>query len=177
MDAREPIDEADGTPEGRTHFHAVLQPHRSLNRPGFFALMGVLVVANLVIGTFSFIHGAWPVLGFLGLDVLAVFLAFRVNYRAARLYEEVRLTDTVLRVDRVWPSRRMRTWRFEPYWLRVQIDDPPRHESQIRLVSHGRTLTVGAFLSPDERADFAVALRDALDRWRDPGQLADMAPA
>jgi len=177
MDQSQTPPGTDGTPEGRTHFHAVLQPHRSLNRPAFMVLMGVLLVTNVGLGTVFLVHGAWPIAGFLGVDMLAVYAAFRVNYRAARLYEEVRLTDTVLRVDRVWPSRQMRTWRFEPYWLRVQIDDPPRHESQVRLVSHGRTLTVGAFLPPDERADFARALGDALVRWRDPDQERTLSPA
>lgn len=177
MDQTRPPDPVDDAPDGRTHFHAVLHPHRSLARPGFLALMGVLLVVNVGLGTLFWVHGAWPVVGFLGLDMLAVYAAFRVNYRSGRLYEEVRLTDTVLRVDRVWPSRRMRTWRFEPYWLKVQIDDPPRHESQVKLVSHGQTLTVGAFLSPDERADFAKALGDALSRWRDPDHLRTLLPA
>jgi uncharacterized membrane protein len=44
------------------------------------------------------------------------------------------------------------------------MDDPPEHESQVTLSSHGQTLTVGSFLSPEERLDFAKALREALGR-------------
>ncbi|HZH26577.1 MAG TPA: DUF2244 domain-containing protein, partial [Azospirillaceae bacterium] len=105
------------------------------------------------------------------------YLAFRINYRSGRLYEEVRLTDTDLTVVRVWPSRSRRQWRFEPYWLRVDMDDPPRHESQLRLTSHGQTVVIGAFLSPDERADLARALCAALARWREPDHLRPLAPA
>jgi len=52
------------------------------------------------------------------------------------------------------------------------MDDPPRHESQVRLTSHGQTVIVGAFLSPEERLDFARALHRALDEWRAAGLAA-----
>ena len=161
----------------RTYFHAVLHPNRSLNRTGFLVLMGVLLAFNGFLGVLFLVAGAWPIAGFMGADVLLVYLAFRINYRSGRLYEEVRLTDTDLTVVRVWPSRSRRQWQFEPYWLRVHMDDPPRHESQLRLVSHGETLVIGAFLSPDERADLAQALRAALARWREPNHLRPLAPA
>jgi uncharacterized membrane protein len=147
-------------------FRAILQPHRSLSRPAFRVLMAVLGLASFVIGTLFLWHGAWPVFGYFGLDVLAVYLAFRASYRSARAFEQVELTETELTVRREQPSRPPEVWSFQPYWLRVAMDDPPRHDSQVTLSSHGRHLIVGRFLSPDERLDFALALRDALRRLR-----------
>ena len=60
------------------------------------------------------------------------------------------------------------THSFQPYWVRVEMDDPPEHESQLRLVSHGRSVTIGSFLTPDERLDLAQALRGELARLRQP---------
>ena len=45
--------------------------------------MALVGGVSFVGGMVFFIAGAWPVVGFLGLDVLLVYWAFRVNYRAA----------------------------------------------------------------------------------------------
>lgn len=150
----------------RVFFDAVLHPHRSLGRTGFRILMGLVVAVGLVVGGVFLASGAWPVFGFFGLEIVLVYLFFRANYRAARLYERVRLTSADLTVQRVAERRPERVWRFQPYWLRVRMDDPPRHESQVTLSSHGQTVVVGSFLTPDERLAFAKALSGALDRWR-----------
>jgi len=153
-------------PGVRVHFDAILHPHRSLPMRGWTVVMGVVGAASLTIGLVFMLQGAWPVMGFLGLDVLLVWLAFRWNYRSAELYETVRLTDEALVVWRIDPRHEPRAWRFEPTWLRVGMDDPPRHTSQVTLSSHGQSLVIGAFLTPDERLAFAKTLRAALADWR-----------
>ena len=147
-------------------FDAVLTPYRSLPRAGFHAVMAVLATASFAIGTAFFLVSAWPVAGFLGLDVALVWLAFRLSYRGGRLTETLELSYHTLRVRRIFPSGRTREWRFQPYWLRVEIDDPPRHHSPLTLASHGRRLTVGAFLGADERLGLARALTAALRKLR-----------
>ena len=59
-------------------------------------------------GMFFFLLGAWPVVGFLGLDVALVYWAFRANYRAAAAFEEVTVTPSELRRAQRQPSRRGR---------------------------------------------------------------------
>ena len=149
-------------------FDAVLHPYRSLSLRGFSFLMVLLGVISFAAG-FSFVAvGAWPVFGFLGLDLLLVYFAFRLNYRAARNYEVVRLTENKLSVARGGPLGRHEVIAFQPYWVRIEIDDPPRHDSQLRLSSHGRSITIGAFLTPEERFDLAQALKAELERLRQP---------
>ena len=150
--------------EARVFFDAVLMPHRSLSPVGFWLLMALLSAASFASGTFFALHGAWPVVGYFGLDVLLVYLAFRASYRSARLSETVTLTQEALLVERVGPRGERKRWRLEPYWLRVEMDEPPEHASQLRLTSHGRSLVLGAFLAPKERAALAAALRAALSR-------------
>lgn len=148
------------------YFDAVLYPHRSLPRHGFRIVMGLFGAIGVVIGTGFLLLGAWPVFGFLGLDVLLLSWALRRNDRSGRMVETVRLTEDALTVCRIDEHGTPRTWTFQPYWLRVTMDDPPRHESQVTLSSHGRSLVVAAFLAPEERLDFARALCRALDRQR-----------
>jgi uncharacterized membrane protein len=159
---------------GAAPFHAVLYPNRSLGSLGFYLLMGAIVLASAALGAGFALVGAWPVAGFLGLDVLLLYLAFRWNYRTGRCAELIRLDRDGLCVRRVGHDGRTREWRFEPHWVRVTIDDPPRHGSQLVLSCHGRALAIGAFLTADERAEVARALRAALSAHRgiessDPG--------
>ena len=119
-------------------FDAVLTPHRSLGPLGLALLMGFFASLSLAIGIGFAIIGAWPVIGFFGLDVGLLWLAFSLNNRDGRLSEHLRLSARLFTVRRLLPSGRVREWRFQPYWLRVEMDDPPRHDSQLTLTSHGR---------------------------------------
>jgi len=152
--------------DGLAPFDAVLYPNRSLGPFGFYALMSAIVLVSAALGAAFVYAGAWPVSGFLGLDVLLLYLAFRWNYRAGRCAELVRLDRDGLCVRQVRPNGATREWRFEPHWVRVTIDDPPRHDSQLVLSSHGRALAIGAFLTAEERAEVARALRAALAAHR-----------
>ena len=151
---------------GGLAFSATLMPHRSLSRFGFTLLMGFFAAVSLAIGIAFLMIGAWPVIGFCGLDVALVWLAFRLNYRSGLLREHLDLSEGLLTVRRILPSGRVREWRFQPYWLRVEMDDPPRHDSRLTLSSHGRRLTVGDFLTAAERHQVARDLRAALSRLR-----------
>ena len=147
-------------------FDALITPHRSLSPRGFAVLMGIAGLIGFGFGAGFLIRGAWPVFGFCGAEWLLFYVCFRLNYRAARLRERVRLTPRQLTVERRDPRGRVQSWTFQPYWLRVEMDDPPEHGSQLSLASHGRRLTIGAFLSPPERLDLAEALRAALARLK-----------
>jgi uncharacterized membrane protein len=151
----------------RLSFDAVLRPHRSLSRMGFWLLMAGVFCVSFTAGLAFFLAGAWPVIGFLGLDVALIYVAFRANYRSGQMSEILQLGERELVVRRVSPYGRVRTWTFQPYWLRVAIDDPPAHDSQLTLSSHGRLLAIGAFLTAEERLELAQALRDALARQRE----------
>jgi uncharacterized membrane protein len=143
-------------------FDAILRPNRSLPRAGFCAVMAAVTAISAGLGIWFVAHGAWPVFGFFGLDVALLYLAFRWNYRAGQLTEIVRLTPGALVVRRITARGQSREWRFNPYWVRVEIDEPVEHDSVLTLASHGERVGVGAFLSPDERLDFANALKAAL---------------
>ena len=149
-------------------FAATLEPHRSLSPRGFVILMTAIAGVAFGAGLAFALVGAWPVLGFFGLDVLLIYVAFKASYRSGRMHETLLLTENALTVERVGPGRRHRSWRFQPYWLRVEMDDPPEHESQLTLASHGRRLVVGAFLTPEERLELAQALGAALTQLKQP---------
>src|SRR3989304_9492841 len=143
-------------------FRAILHPYRSLGPRGFLVLMSAIGAVSFVTGMVFLAMGAWPVLGFFGLDAALVYLAFKLNYRSGRLYETVELTPEMLTVTRVHPSGKRESFDFNPYWVRVLLTEGPQGRTDLRLASSGREFSFGRFLTDDERRDFSDALADAL---------------
>ena len=144
-------------------FSALLTPHRSLNRTGFLVLMAFVGAVSFVAGVAFLLMGAWPVVGFFGLDVLAIYWAFRINFRDAKATEEIRVTPSELRVRRVSHRGHVVEWVLNPLWVRL---DQKCHAEfgieKLYLVSSGRRVSVSRFLGADEKASFAKALTAAL---------------
>ncbi|RWG54305.1 MAG: DUF2244 domain-containing protein [Mesorhizobium sp.] len=144
-------------------FQALLTPHRSLGRTGFLILMGALMFGWAITGAIFLAHGAWPVFGFLGLDVVAVYIAFRVNYRAARAREEISVSRTSLDIRKTAPSGRFEDHRFNPFWTRFSI---ARHAeigiTKMAVEAQGESVSIGSFLDPGSRESFAAAFSRAL---------------
>ena len=144
-------------------FRALLTPHRSLGRTGFAVLMGALLFGWMATGAIFLAHGAWPVFGFFGLDVLLVYVAFKVNYRAARAREEVSVSRTSLDIRKVASSGRAEAHHFNPFWARFAV---ARHDeigiTGMAVEGEGRKVAIGGFLNPDDRESFAVAFGRAL---------------
>ncbi len=143
-------------------FRAILHPHRSLPPQGFLVLMLAIGGVSFVCGMVFLLMGAWPVMGFFGLDVALVYLAFKLNYRAARAYELVELTPSVLTLQQVSPSGKTKSFEFNPYWVRVLFTERPDGGNHLKIASHGREFEFGRLLNDDERRDFAQALSNAL---------------
>ena len=156
----------DGAPEP-TLFSAIITPHRSLSARGFVAVMALIGGVSFGGGMFFYLLGAWPVIGFLGLDVALVYWAFRANYRAAAAFEEVTVTPSELRLRRVSHRGEVAEWTLNPVWTQL---DREKHEEfgllKLFLVSRGRRLAVAGFLSPKEKESFATALSAALGEAR-----------
>jgi uncharacterized membrane protein len=146
-------------------FKALLTPHRSLGRTGFAVLMGALLFGWLATGAIFLANGAWPVFGFVGLDVLLVYGAFKLNYRAARAREEVSVSLTSLDIRKVAPSGKAEAHHFNPFWARFQV---ARHSeigiTDMAVEGQGRSVAIGGFLNPDDRESFATAFSRALAR-------------
>ena len=148
-------------------FSALLTPHRSLNRTGFLVLMAFISAISFAAGLAFLLTGAWPVFGFFGLDVLAIYWAFRINFRHASATEEILVTPSELRVRRVSHRGHAVEFVLNPLW--VQLDQKIDAEfgiERLYLVSKGRRVSIASFLGPDEKASFAKALTAALQAAR-----------
>ena len=146
-----------------TLFSAILTPHRSLGRRGFLALMLAIGGLSFIGGTVFFLAGAWPVVGFLGLDVLLVYWAFRLNYRAAGAYEEVTVTPSELTLRKVSEQGEIAEWTLNPLWVRLDREIMEDFGLvRLFLVSRGQKYAVAGCLGPQEKESFAQSLAAAI---------------
>lgn len=144
-------------------FRAVLTPHRSLNRRGRALIIGAVAVVSLIISIVFIASGAWPVAPFVGLDVLLVWLALRVNTRSARAFDEVWLSPHDLRLTKVGPGGQTSEHHFNPRWVKLVRE---AHEEfgvlRLSLIERGRRVDLGSFLPPCEKESFHAAFARAL---------------
>ena len=152
----------DQTPNPAPRQTFVLRPHRSLSPRGFLIFMLLYGGVSFAAGIAFYSIGAWPVFGFFGLDVTLVYWAFRANYRSANRTETIEVTPDILTVRNRDPRSRERTWSVNPYWARVEIVELAGDVCELRLMSKGRGVAVGRFLSDQERRELAVSLREAI---------------
>jgi uncharacterized membrane protein len=144
-------------------FTALLTPYRSLSPTGFVLVMMALVSCSFTAGLAFWMMGAWPVVGFFGLDIALVQLAFRLNYRSARASEEIAVFRDRLMVRRTTPTGKATEFSLNPYWARLEVDRHPEiGVTRLRLASHGKRFDIAGFLGPHERESFAAALGTAL---------------
>jgi uncharacterized membrane protein len=149
-------------------FDAELRPNRSLSPTGFLLLLSGIALVSFGAGLAFALMGAWPVVGFFGLDVLLLYLAFRANYRSGRARELVQLLPDRLLVRRTTADGRETVHEFEPYWARLLLiaDGERARQSRLVIASHGRELAIGDFLCDAERELLHDSLTDALARWK-----------
>lgn len=147
-------------------FSAVLHPHRSLSLKGVRLVVVLVACASLVASIPFVVMGFWPVAGFYGLDVAILWLALRTSVAEARSYEEVTVSPVELLLRKVPVKGVPAEYRFNPVWTRLDRREHQEFGVQsLAFVSRGMSVSVGHFLSPDEKAhlgdDLAAALAEA----------------
>jgi len=146
-------------------FAARLTPYRSLDKDGFRLLMGCIGIVCLVVGLVFTIAGVWPILGFMGLDFLLIYWAFKSNYASAKAYEDVEVSRRHVALTKVSHKGRETRHDFPQFGTRLELD---RHEeigiTQMRIANRDRAVQFGYFLNPADRQSFATAFAGALSR-------------
>lgn len=148
------------------HLDLKLYPQRSLKPEHFSKLLLVLIALCTLASIRFWIVGAWPVVLFLGLDVLALWFAFFLSYRRGRVFETVQLSDADLIVGKTDATGRFTSIRFEPYWAKVSMQSVGGDANILMISHHDKYVELGSFLVPHERREIADAIRTAIERWK-----------
>lgn len=141
-----------------------LTPHRSLGSRGYMMLFGFVVAVNLVIAVFFWILKAWPVFGFLGLDVALVWFALRANEKSAHQSERIVLEGDDLRLIKQGPKKGPQEKSFNRRWTKVllEYDEAREMVGKLFLISRGERTEIASFLGAEERQSLAEALKAAI---------------
>ena len=146
------------------YLDAEIIPNRSLSQRGFVILISLITFFNvLAAGVFLYL-GAHFVPLFLGLDVLAIVVAFLVSYAAGRRIERVQVSAAEIRITHETPKWSQLVWTSPTAFTRVAVEVEDELAVALRLRLSGREVAVAQALSPRERAEFASALETAI--WR-----------
>ena len=140
-------------------------PYRSLSKRSFRNLMLVVCFIFFSIGVFFWSLGAWPVFGFLGLDVILLYLAFKINYKSGEIFENLKLFNSNLLVTRSFPSGKSQSWSLEPYWTRVEISKNFPNDQKLVLKSKDKVVLLGSFLNLNDKKKLMKKINEALKEY------------
>ena len=128
-----------------------------------------MIIVSIIffsIGVFFWSLGAWPVFGFLGLDVLLLYLAFKINYKKGEIFENLKLFKSNLIITRVFPSGKAQKWSLEPYWTKVDLLTTSPNEYKLVLKSREKVVLLGAFLNLNDKKKLMKRINDALQMYK-----------
>lgn len=143
-------------------FDALLTPNDSGTRHGRLILAAVLSAYTAIVLVVWLALHFWPA----ALHSLLVggFILWSVygDARRRRERERIRVWPGTTRIERTDLAGRTTVSEWQTAWLRVAIDRDPYGHPRLRVGSHGRFAAIGSFLTEEERASLADALRAAL---------------
>ena len=143
-------------------FQAELRPNASGTLKGTHIFIGFLLAVFIPTGVIFIFVGAWPVFGFMGGELLLLYAALRLNQRQSTIVERISISPSAFTIERTDHRGGTKTWSFPPQWLRVEVLDPNRRDNRLRVRSHGNSLTIGHFLTSEERLEVASTLEREL---------------
>jgi len=149
-------------------FEAVIRPRRSLSATGLRWLLAAIAVLSGLIAARFWMIGAWPVIGFCGLEIALAGVLLYLNHRSARAQEQVLLHGDRLRLVTIGPSGAMRERSLPSAWLTIQLEEHPRRALRLLACTRTAHAEIGLALGEVEKRDLARALLSALHASRHP---------
>lgn len=130
--------------------------------------MAGIATVSFVAGMAFLLMGAWPVVGFFGLDVVLIWWAMKRNYRDAECRENICIGDEEITITRIKSRRPDQIRKLVRAWAKVRLEEDVERELIGRLFLSSRKMVteVGSFLAPDDRKSLAHALKGILSRPR-----------
>jgi uncharacterized membrane protein len=137
-----------------------LKRNCSISPRNLLRVLALVMLASLGIAAGFAYFGAWPVLPFAGIEMVALAAAFYLNGRHAADYERISFAEDRLLVEACDAGRLVRH-EFNPQWLRL---DERRLGCEVRLLlrSGGSAVEIGRHLDTERRASLAARLRRSL---------------
>ncbi|MCX7371411.1 MAG: DUF2244 domain-containing protein [Alphaproteobacteria bacterium] len=148
-------------------FEATSRPRHALGPVGLRVVLCLLALGFTLTGVMFLAMGAWPVLGFVGIEFMLVIALFAAHRRhSARAFERVTLRDGRLLLERTDHRGISQSAVLDAYWARVRLQEGL--QPQLSVTQREAEYEIGLHLGAEERRDLARRLEAALARHRTP---------
>ena len=108
------------------------------------------------------LKGAWPVFGFFGLDVLLVYIFFKINFKSGKKKERILLTSNQLIIEFYESQKIVKTYFLNPNWLEINLIQLKNQTSKLQISSINKTIIIGSFLRYQEKKQVIKSLQKVL---------------
>ena len=148
-------------------YKIIARPNNSLSVNDSVKLLAVLAGIALIVAL-GFLHiGAWLVLPFAGLEILAFASAFRYIYLHADDFDSITIESDRIVVEKR-NAKETTTTVFQRYWAQVKVRDVAMIKCSngrcaLFISSHGNEVEFGRnFINDEQRSQLARDLRQKL---------------
>ena len=146
------------SPSGET-FRLLITPNVALSARQSRLIISGLVSYGVAVALAATALGAWPVLPFLGFELMVLAIAWSIVRCHSRDFEELCADERYVDI-RLQRGHRGRSCRFLRYWTRVDLQAAlwRGHPSRLHIRSHGRCVEIGHDLTEEDRIELARRL-------------------
>ena len=139
-----------------------LEPSKSLRPEGANLVLVILGGFGLVISGSFMVFGAWPVFGFMALDVLLIYIAFQAQYRRSNRGQEITISNDKIEIKYFKGGVCVKTILLNKYWAKLEQFNCFNRRSKLMFSSHGKFSEIGEFLSLKEKQKLVADLKPFL---------------
>ncbi len=150
-------------PERSSSFSFTVKRNCSISPNGCLRLLATMAVLSFGIALAFACFGAWMILPFAGVEMLALATAFYLVGRHAADHERIEMQDGLLTV-RVHEAGRNTEYRFNPAWTNLVVEEAPR-TMRLAIRSRGMELEIGRHLDRGRRSALAAELKHRLTSY------------
>ena len=108
------------------------------------------------------LFGAWPVFGFMALDVLLIYIAFQAQWRRSDRGEEITISNDKIEIKYFKGGSCVKTILLNKYWTKLELFNSFNRQAKLIFSSHGKFSEIGGFLSLKEKQKLAADLEPLL---------------
>ena len=139
-----------------------LEPSKSLRPEGAKLVLLTLGSFGLIISGCFMVFGAWPVFGFMALDVLLIYIAFQAQYRRSNRGQEITISNDKIEIKYFKGGVCVKTILLNKYWAKLEQFNCFNRRSKLMFSSHGKFSEIGEFLSLKEKQKLVADLKPLL---------------
>jgi len=140
--------------------------NQSLTTRGLYILMFFITIPASYLGISFYVLGAWPVLGFMGFEILLIYIAFKILFYKNKFYEHIILDSEKLNILFKKKNKIIKKIELEPTWVQVKIEKIYENEDTLIVSSHGKKIILANYLIPEERLKLAGKIKSGLREWK-----------